>query len=239
MLTEVPFDKYFVTLISICFLAPVFEELIYRGWFNFRLKKFLTLVIFLLFLFHIYDWPFALSGYTQFSLMEFLLSKFYVYVFPEDFLNYQFIKLFSGTVLFYLVFGLPFVLIFAKIILEVFKRFKIEVELKSKSKKLLIFLSSVMFYLIHLNKLSSTFNKFNNYILFILFLIPCILYPIFRLKYGLKQSIILHSLFNLSLSIIYFNEFNSATFLYYLVCLGVIGGLVWSLFKIKREPVVL
>lgn len=235
-ITEIPIDKYFLIIIIFrCFLGPIFEELIFRGWFNFNFRKFITLFLFSQFLTTLYDQTSLVLNLFESSITQNLIRNFYVYIFPIGFLNWPFVRFGYSGAFYQFIFRFPFILILTWILIKLFGKLDFKFKLSARSKLFLIYFSSFFFAFSHFNILQRNPDP----LLIATFIPMCILLPLVRYKYGLKHSIILHSLFNLRLAIIYFNEFNFTTFLYYLGCVGVIGGLVWGLFMIKKEPVIL
>lgn len=158
-------------LYIIPFMIPLLEELSFRLLLTTYNKKFI-----------IYSFALILSFYTY----HFLNSYFYVPLNKYVYCFSPYLYIFSISLLYYAIFYFGFKLI----------RFPINNKVWHNKFHLIFYFSSILFALHHIPTLNLSTNQY--------FFLPLILLPFFiyaivlgfiRVKFGLKYSIILHSLY--------------------------------------------
>ncbi len=223
---QINFDKYIFFIFSTCISAPIFEELIVRGWFSLRFRNILVLTLFLQFVIFVIDQTLYILKLYDYSIFQFLLKGIYVNILPIGFLNYPFIQGNVGSSIFHFFLQFPFVFVLATIILKLLIKFNFDFQTIKKFKFNLVVFSSFFFWFAHFQM----FQKNPDPLMLFLFIPICILLPLIKIQKGIRYSIVLHSLANFQVNIIIFNILNLQTFAYYTICLIVVILQVMFLF---------
>ena len=186
------YSDLFIIFVSSVVLAPIFEELLFRSWFDFNFKNSINISFFAIFLISFNDIILCSKLSATKAILPQIYYNLYNWIYPlSDLYNIPFLG--TTNAFKYIFFLLPIILVPALLISKSLGTFFDNYLNYNWIKYIMIIFSSFVFFSVHRNH----FIIGNIYYNIFFLVIASLFLPYLRIKFGLKLAIAFHMLNNL------------------------------------------